>query len=702
MPKVSVLVPIFNVEKFLRECLDSVVNQTLRDIEIICINDGSTDSSLEIIKEYAAKDPRIVVIDKANSGYGDSMNRGMEAATGKYIGIVESDDWAEDDMFEKLYELAEKNDADVVKSNFYAYFTDPRKRRINGEIVQLVHPAQVGRVVDVTAEPDIFFQRPAIWSGIYKRQFLLENQIDFLPTPGASYQDTAFGFKVWASVKRAVFTDDAFLHYRMDNENSSVTSPGKAMCVAEEYASIEEFLRQKAMFDKLRPFFYIAKWGAYNWNISRLRAESAEQFVMKASEEFRAASDAGELDLGLADANQRRGILEIIENPKIILERRAEQDAAKVTVIVPVHNSGRYVSQCIETILNQTIRDVDLIVVDDGSTDESVDVLEGFYRHEPRMRLFTQDNHGQAVARNVGLEHACADFIMFADSDDYFEADAVERLYNALTSGNQIDFAVGSIRPLYEKGSRTAAGRATDERYYRVRNAGTVQVNSVVLEKTDSSVCNKIFRRQLIDNLGLRFPGDLKYEDAYFVSVYGFNSRNATYLPADEYVYNYRRHVGSTMHTTFSGSSRSEDHLDIAFRVLDWLDTAELRQRFGQYYLWFLKMCVHAAINGSPWYRHRTLWNRAAEWIAWNWKTLDRLDHQGLERLLVSLPRENVNDVKRMRTLPGKLLRRVRHKAKSVLWTVVPSYRAASTVMRRIDELSWKIDVLASRIDTEK
>ena len=118
IPKVSVLVPICNVEKYLAQCLDSLVNQTLQEIEIICINDGSTDNSLSIIKEFAAKDNRIVIIDKPNSGYGDSMNRGLAIAKGEYIGIVESDDFADVDMFEQLYRFAQLGNIDIVRFHF--------------------------------------------------------------------------------------------------------------------------------------------------------------------------------------------------------------------------------------------------------------------------------------------------------------------------------------------------------------------------------------------------------------------------------------------------------------------------------------------------------------------------------------------------------------------------------------------------------
>ena len=137
-PKVSIVVPIYNVEKYLRQCLDSIVNQTLKDIEIICVDDGSKDSSPEIIEEYVKKDSRVKVITKENSGYGNSMNRGFDMATGEYIGIVESDDYADPDMFEKLYDIAKKNDLDIVKSGFYFYYSVPEEKNEKVEIVSQV------------------------------------------------------------------------------------------------------------------------------------------------------------------------------------------------------------------------------------------------------------------------------------------------------------------------------------------------------------------------------------------------------------------------------------------------------------------------------------------------------------------------------------------------------------------------------------
>ena len=291
--KVSILVPICNVEKYLRQCLDSLVNQTLAEIEIICIDDGSTDSSPEIIQEYAENDARIKVITKPNSGYGDSMNQGLKKARGEYIGIVESDDYIETDAFEKLYALAKEFDADVARSNFYRY------KGGKNEIYCCIDPLDVGRLINPKERTGIFYQQPAIWSAIYRREFLKAHKIEFLPTPGASYQDTSFNFKVWATTERAVFTEEAFLHYRLDNEKSSVNSPGKVFNVAIEYGEIERYLRANGLYEQLKELFQMAKFGSYYWNIYRLTPDLRREFVERAKTEYEAAAKEGSLNSSL-------------------------------------------------------------------------------------------------------------------------------------------------------------------------------------------------------------------------------------------------------------------------------------------------------------------------------------------------------------------------------------------------------------------
>lgn len=275
-PKISILVPVYNVEKYLAECLDSLVGQTLKEIEILCINDGSTDGSFRILREYQQKDNRILVIDKKNSGYGDSMNRGIKEAHGKYIGIVEPDDFVDLDAFEKMYKVAEKERADIVKANFYRYMTSKGK---DVEKRNLFLADEVGKVIDPRKNRHIFFQQPSIWSAIYRTRLLREMGVDFLPSEGASYQDAGFNFKVFAVARRVVFIDAAFLHYRQDNPESSVKSAKKMYAVKNEYDAVEKFLARVGLMGEFGETLAIVRMGGYIWNMRRLRGEAAWEFA---------------------------------------------------------------------------------------------------------------------------------------------------------------------------------------------------------------------------------------------------------------------------------------------------------------------------------------------------------------------------------------------------------------------------------------
>ena len=190
MPKVSIIIPTYNVEDYLRECMESVVRQTLHDIEIICINDGSTDGSLKILQEYAQKDSRIVLVDKMNEGYGVGMNIGLDKATGEYVGIVEPDDFVPLSMYEDLYKVAKENDLDFVKADFYRF----TRNSATGDMHLIYnHLDSEGTDYNQVIDP---FEKPYItkfimntWSGIYRREFLEKHHIRHNTTPGASFQE---------------------------------------------------------------------------------------------------------------------------------------------------------------------------------------------------------------------------------------------------------------------------------------------------------------------------------------------------------------------------------------------------------------------------------------------------------------------------------------------------------------------------------
>lgn len=290
-PKVSIVVPVYNVEKYLRECLDSLLAQKLKDIEIIVVNDGSTDSSPDIAAEYAARDASVRVISKENEGYGKTMNRGFFEARGEYVGIVESDDFADPRMFKDMYKFAKKHDLDLVKTNYYEH-SDA------GDVFQEPFAGfDYKRVFDPRVEQRALTVLPIIWSALYRREMIEREGIRFNETPGASYQDTSFVFQVWASARRAAILPKGYLHYRVDNANSSVKSSSKVFAVCDEYELSAQFLardpEKQQAFEKI---LNLLKLGTYRWNYNRLAPEYQRQFAERMREEYRQAREAGTLD----------------------------------------------------------------------------------------------------------------------------------------------------------------------------------------------------------------------------------------------------------------------------------------------------------------------------------------------------------------------------------------------------------------------
>lgn len=220
MAKVSIIVPIYGVEKYLRECVDSILNQTLEDIEILLIDDGGKDSCPQFCDEYAKNDSRVKVIHKQNGGYGQTCNVGLDNATGDYVAIVEPDDYIDTKMYEDLYKIAKDYDSDIVKSCFYDNL------QINGQTyctktkwdIDLI-PSD--RSFTVKECPLFLFYHPSIWSCIYKREFIEKHNIRFVEAPGAGWTDNPFQVQTLCLAEKINYTDNGYYYWRRLNENES-------------------------------------------------------------------------------------------------------------------------------------------------------------------------------------------------------------------------------------------------------------------------------------------------------------------------------------------------------------------------------------------------------------------------------------------------------------------------------------------------
>lgn len=220
--KVSVILPIYNVAAYLPKCLDSLINQTLQEIEIICVNDCSPDNSLQILQQYASKDSRVKIIDQANTGPGVARNNGIKAAKGEYVGFVDPDDWAEPEMFAKMYIAAKKHNADIVECGVKTHNEKSGKTKEKQGFAAIAGK----KAFSALDYPEYIFDGiTSGWNKLCRRTFLVENNIYY--SNGRAAEDHYFTVVARLKAQVAVCLPEALYNYLV-RQSSLTQSPSKA------------------------------------------------------------------------------------------------------------------------------------------------------------------------------------------------------------------------------------------------------------------------------------------------------------------------------------------------------------------------------------------------------------------------------------------------------------------------------------------
>ncbi|HFU0596695.1 TPA: FkbM family methyltransferase [Escherichia coli] len=290
--KISVILPVYGGEVYLEQCLDSVLSQTYKNLEIIIVNDGSPDACPQIIDRYASSDTRIIAIHKKNAGYGAAINSGLDVASGDFISIIETDDWVQLDMFERLIDAYNKIPNPVIKASF---------NRISNEVVintqSLAHLCTFDNdnLAEIVPENsvELFLLESSIWTGLYRRDFLEENHIRFYESPGASYQDMPFKFITYASVEKITLLNVPVYNYRVMNVGSSSASADKALISFNNYDIIKKHLLSVGTFQKYLNHFYFHHLFDLVFHSSRLRGDGLKSYQEAAIAVFEQAKEEG-------------------------------------------------------------------------------------------------------------------------------------------------------------------------------------------------------------------------------------------------------------------------------------------------------------------------------------------------------------------------------------------------------------------------
>ena len=445
MYKLSVIIPVYNVESYLRECLDSITNQTVKDIEIICVDDGSTDNSPEILKEYQKKDSRIKIITKENGGQASARNLGIKEAQGEYIAFIDSDDFIEAEMLEKLYTKAKDNNLDIVMCKIATYNNQTKEIKDNVWYYMLGIFRDFEKEIFNHKDTKEFTCNIAVtpYNKIYKTSLIKDNDILF--PEGLIFEDEKFFYDTYLRAKRVSIIPEFLYYYRVSRKGSTVDIEKE-----NDYTDIIEISKQIRQTFKetnnYEDYKYLLNNRLIHLQLARFTETSPkyrEKFFNLLKEDLQEVLKDKDIKDNL-ESDVKIRVDKILKSKDYEEFKRLDENKI-FSVVMASYNCGQYLDETINSLIGQSFSfgsNIQLVIVDDGSTDNTKEICLKYQSQYPDNIIYLyQENQGQGTARNLGLKYANGKYINFLDADDKFSGNTFYKVYEFFEKHyEEIDF----------------------------------------------------------------------------------------------------------------------------------------------------------------------------------------------------------------------------------------------------------------------
>ena len=574
----SVIMPVYNVEKYVAEAIESLIRQSAgfeENIQLIIVNDGSTDASAEVCREYVLRFPEnIVYAEQENAGVSVARNAGLRLAEGCFINFMDSDDkWSENAFAAAAAFFDEHPDINIIAAKKIYFDALNSQHALNFEYAE-------NAVIDLRFQPDHI--QSAVHNIWFKKDIL--DGMEFDPQMKIG-EDTLFTCRILLKELRFGVLKDPVYWYRKRQEESSVMDSRKndpffyvpiLECFHEKIFEISRQLYGRSILFAQYCVMYDLQWRLkwthelplspeeskkYSEKIAALFGEIDDEVILsQRSLSYDHKFSALAMKRGVSESDLRKNLLVIgdyiyLADPSTgsmllfcslrtegwvdlgytpqgclhnaglivdehILESVPQDGSCKVSVIIPVYNTENYLIQCVESVMGQTLKDIEIICVDDGSTDSSPEILRSLKERDRRIRIFTKENGGQSSARNLGLKEARGEYILFLDSDDHILPDALRILYgyakyddiDELFYGASVDFESEELKA----SGNTYASYSRNWFYPDVQNGRDLFVELWNRADLKVSPCLQLFRRSFLQENGIKFYEGIIREDELF------------------------------------------------------------------------------------------------------------------------------------------------------------------------------------------
>ncbi len=575
MVDISVAVPVYNVEDYVAECIESVLANKNVKVEILCINDGSTDSSLKVVEELAAKHDCIKVVSQENSGLSATRNRAIRMAAGKYIYFLDSDDKIGEDALKKLFDCLEKENLDVLYFSGESFYETEQlaEEHKNYDTIYL----RTGdydsccsglKLMGRLREQGDYAVSACVQ--IIRREFLLEHNIFFYE--GIIHEDNLFTFQVLANAQRANCVNDVYF-YRRVRESSIMTTEVTHRNLWGYYVSFREMMHYVNELEINPEEENIVSGVIRNtkWHVRRcfhlVNKEEREEFYQKlgiSGRIFFKSIVMPEIDLERRNGALNREVNDLrqsfsyrmgkkvtwpLRKTNAFVNKVKRGLRIKVSVIIPVYNAEKYIGECLDSLRRQTLKNIEIICVDDGSKDGTLEILRKYEAEDKRIKVFCQENQYAGVARNCGIDNAHGRYMLFLDADDFFEETLIEKVYLeaerrqaevVLFGGQSYNESTKEIKPMPWLLNTSVLPKEVP--FNRKDTEG------MLLSAFSPAPWTKLFRSDFVRRSSLRFQDLQNSNDVFFVFCAICLANKITYL--DEKLVYYRRGSESSLQST--------------------------------------------------------------------------------------------------------------------------------------------------------
>ena len=559
--KISVILPVYNAENSLHFCINSVLRQSYHDFEIICVDDASTDSSLEILEYFTKKDSRVKIIkNDFNQGSGYSRNCGLNVAKGEYIFFLDADDWIDFNAFEVLIKKADENDLDLLffnEINFHGETYDFSMSNLDDELITK-YENKVFNHFDLDKK-DLFNLSNNIWNKLYRKSFLEDNDMQFC-NENLAYENIPFFYKVMVSADRISVITGMFYNYRENDFLFGKSNNEKIFDIFNIYWNVlDVFIKNKQLYQYYKRVLLNYIFSNLEMKYDLIHDELKERFFIEIQSLFHNFIKYYNLYWDLLENVDSKilnkfsfdDVVERINNPP------------KLSIVVPVFNTEDYLPNVLESIVNQTIglENIEVLLVDDCSTDKSWSIINEYskkYDNIIGIHLL-ENSHSPSKPRNIGVCNASSDYIIFQDSDDGFTEDACEWLYNVIVEEDS-DLVTGMIARndnfeddfeiafspwdlvlnQYEKYRKNDVKKLLGSDELLKLKLNSIDDNLAVLK--DYALNSIIFKKSFLIKNNIQFPEYLNGgEDAVFLFISYIKAEGIVFINKVIYNYNTQR-----------------------------------------------------------------------------------------------------------------------------------------------------------------